>query len=127
MTSVLLDRFDPTDAGYQCLASSFLRPSYLKHDGKNILPQTGRRRGYGPAGPRRPTRTLPLTEYTEPQSYIELRNNRICLKALLLGGRENPEQWGVNNRNTSKLVFLLMPLHKAFKPSYMSFSLWPSV
>jgi hypothetical protein len=66
-------------------------------------------------------------EYTEAQSNIELRGNMICLKALLLGGRENREQWGVHDRNTSKLVFLSMPFHKAFKPSYISFRLWTSV
>jgi hypothetical protein len=64
------------------------------------------------------------------QSYIELRSNRISLKALPMGGRKHPAQWGVHDRNTSLpslgggLVFLPMPLHKAFKPSYMSFRLW---
>ena len=70
---------------------------------------------------RRP-RTLSLTEHAESESYIELRGNRICLKGLLTGGRKRPGQWRVHDRNTSKLIFLSMPLHKAFKPLYLSFS-----
>ncbi len=66
-------------------------------------------------------------EHTESQSYIEFRGNMVSLKALLLGGRKLPEQWGVHDRNRSKLIFLSMPLHKAFKPYYLSFRLWPSV
>ena len=61
---------------------------------------------YGAAGPHRRTQTdtdttSPLTEHTGSQSYIELRSNRISLKALPMGGRKRPAQWGVHDRKTS--------------------------
>ena len=42
----------------------------------------------------------------ESQSYIELRGRRISLKALLIGVRKHPEQWGVHDINTNKLARL---------------------
>jgi hypothetical protein len=86
--------------------------------------------GHRPAGQHRQYLSQPpspdaMAGQAEPQSYIELRGNRIGLKALLLGGRKHPEQWGVHERNTSKftrlglLVFLSMPLREAFKPHYI--------
>jgi hypothetical protein len=70
-----------------------------------------------------------LTECTEPQSSTKSRRNIICLKALLLGGWIYPEKWRGIDRKTSQvyppleglpafgaLIFLSIPLHKAFKP-----------